>query len=91
MWQINSQFNDDFHPNRQSSYYLKTDSNLSPYNIVYPIIWTGFINNTKIEIKQLSQSASEVDDFVWINFPEQYLNIQNLIVNSINNYLKKLN
>lgn len=91
MWQINSKFEDDFQPLGKSSFYLKTNSNLSPYNIEYPISWTGFINNIEIEIIQISQSAFEVNDFEFITFPEKYSYVKNSIAKSINNYLKTLN
>ncbi|HEY2584079.1 MAG TPA: hypothetical protein VGI43_19885 [Mucilaginibacter sp.] len=63
---------------------------MSPHHISYPILWSGFLNNEKIIVKQLSVSSSHITDFEFVEYPEQYAYLKGEIMTAINNYLRVL-
>jgi len=91
MWLISERFDDDnFYP-RKSSINLKPDQALNPYTITYPLNWTGFVAGHKVEIVQLSNSTSSINDFDFKLFPINYEFVKADIIRHIHSSLNTLN
>ena len=90
MYLINKVFKDIINSRGESNLQLKTDTPISPYHMDYPILWTGFLNNEKIKIKQKSSWSSHIPEFEFLECPNEYSYLQQKIVKEINNYLKIL-
>ena len=90
MWQIEKEFDDYTHPIGKGWLNLNADKPMNPYKISYPIIWSGFISNIKVEIIQKGKSSYSVNDFDFKDFPEKYSFLKGDIVAWINKYLKTL-
>ena len=91
MWQIKERFDDSSQSSGKGMTYLKADQPMSPSHLTYPITWTGFISNKRVEIIQLDSSAISLDDFTFQEFPEQYTYLKSSIIDWIHNYLRILN
>ncbi|PZR18899.1 MAG: hypothetical protein DI539_15900 [Flavobacterium psychrophilum] len=51
---------------------LDADQFIHYQKIKYPIKWTGYVNNHKVEIIQKSYSSSHIDDYDWKIFPSEH-------------------
>jgi len=91
MWQIDKQFEDDYHPSGKGYVYLKADKPMTPYHITYPVTWTGFVGRIKVQIIQKSDSALTLDDFDFKDYPEKYSYLKYSIIKWIHDYLRILN
>lgn len=90
MWEINETFDDYSHPTNKGWIYLNADQEMNPYQIKYPITWTGFVSNNKVIIIQNSQSSKFIEGYEFKVFPEKYSDIKNQIVSIIDKYLRVL-
>jgi hypothetical protein len=54
-----------------------------------PITWSGKINNHKIEIIQLCDSPTTIEDFQWEKYPEEYEVVKAYIADAIECYLSE--
>jgi hypothetical protein len=90
MWLINEYFEDIGSFRNKSSLHLNADKPIDPYHISYPILWTGFLNNEKIVIKQLGESSSRFTDYEFIEYPENFSYLQVRVVKYIDDYLRIL-
>jgi hypothetical protein len=91
MWRISERFDDDNHYPRKASINLNPDKDLNPYTIAYPLIWTGYVAGQQVEIIQISNSASFINDFDFKVFPENYNFIKSDIIKHIHICLNTLN
>jgi hypothetical protein len=88
MWEIQESFKDELHPIGRGLFCLNPDKMITPYHIKYPILWTGYINNTPIKILQKGVSAKYRDDFDLVEFPDTHYFVINQIIEHIDNYLR---
>jgi hypothetical protein len=56
-----------------------------------PIIWSGKLNNQKIEIIQLCENPTTIEDFTWNKFPDKYEVVKAYIADAIEQHLASLN
>lgn len=89
MWDINESFKDSTELSGSVTIFLNSDKPLNPYHISYPISWTGYINNTPIEIIQLSSSSKFIENYEFKTYPNGYSMYHNRIVSIIDNCLRK--
>jgi hypothetical protein len=89
MWDINQSFNDSTELSGHVTIMLRANKPLNPYHVSYPIIWTGFINNDKIEITQLSSSSSFMENYEFKTFPINFSMYEGRIVKLIDTCLRR--
>jgi hypothetical protein len=87
MWDINKIFEDIGNYRDESSLQLNSHTPIGPFNYSYPIIWSGFLNNEEIVIKQLSDHSEFITEFEFINYPEKFNYLKSNIRNFIHEYL----
>lgn len=89
MWDINQSFTDSTELSGRVSIFLNSDKALNPYNISYPITWTGYINNHPIEIIQPSSSSSFIENYEFSTYPNGYSLYHSRIVSLIDTCLRR--
>ncbi|MDM1412536.1 hypothetical protein HX038_17635 [Myroides odoratimimus] len=89
MWQINKRFKDSTELSGNVTIFLNANKPLNPYDISYPITWSGFVNNQPIEIIQPSSSSSFMENYEFVNYPKGYYIYQNRIITLIDELLRK--
>lgn len=89
MWDINESYKDNTELSGHVTIMLKADKPLNPYHIDYPIAWTGFINNDKIEIIQLSSSSSFRENYEFKTFPISFSIYEGRILKLIDTCLRR--
>lgn len=55
-----------------------------------PVKWTGNLNDHPIEIVQLCESPTTIEDFTWEEFPEKYEVVKAYIADAIEQHLSKV-
>jgi hypothetical protein len=73
---------------RKVSVNLNPDQGITPFTSSYPITWTGYIGNEKVEIKQIGILAYNESDFEFVTFPEKYFYHKRDVIGFIDEYLK---
>lgn len=59
MFDIQQEIDDSFSRTGKSHLSLNADGKLDPYHISYPILWTGYLNNQAIIVRQADSSTLE--------------------------------
>ena len=62
---------------------LVPNKDIHQYKNIYPVIWTGFIGNEKVELVQKTDASISIDDFEIISSPEKYKYLLTQIVRKI--------
>ena len=70
---------------------LNPNQVLSVFDIRYPIIWFGKLDNFEIELKQLNTSSSMVEDYEFLKFPDTLNHCKAIVIREIDNKLNILN
>ncbi|MEM9052874.1 MAG: hypothetical protein AAGC47_12545 [Bacteroidota bacterium] len=52
-----------------------------------PVMWSGKLNDHKIEIIQLCKSPTTIEDFTWKKFPEKYEVVKAYIADAIEQHI----
>lgn len=68
---------------------LKSDQQLNPYEIKYPIIWKGTLKRKSIQIKQNSGVSSHEESYTFEDFPIELNDFKIKVIQSIDEALKK--
>ncbi len=55
-----------------------------------PVTWSGKLNDHKIEIVQLCDLPTTIEDFTWEKFPEKYEVVKAYIADAIEQYISTL-
>ena len=70
---------------RKISVSIKSNKNIHQFTDIYPVTWTGFINDQKVEFIQKTDAAITIDDFELICYPEKYKYLFSQIIKYIDN------
>ncbi|HKK39851.1 MAG TPA: hypothetical protein VJ949_10570 [Cryomorphaceae bacterium] len=54
-----------------------------------PVTWSGKLNDHKIEIVQLCDLPTTIEDFTWKKFPEKYEVVKAYIADAIEQYISE--
>jgi hypothetical protein len=90
MWNINEKLKVDSYNTKKINLYLKTENIIDAYNIKYPILWSGLLNNLKVEIIQKEQFSSYMTDYDFLIFPIEYIDLKGDVISIIDKYLRIL-
>jgi len=85
---INKTFEDKINPLGKSYLLLDANKPVSPSHITYPILWSGFLNNEKVVIKQKGSWSSHFPNYEFLDYPIEYSYLQKRVIDEINEYLK---
>ena len=89
MWDINQTFKDVTQPRGKSSVFLDADKPLDPYHITYPVTWSGYFNNEKIEIVQNSSMSSLSGSYEFTTYPADASLFESEIIKAIDDLLRR--
>jgi len=56
-----------------------------------PVTWSGKLNDHKIEIIQLCDLPTTIEDFTWEKYPEKYEVVKAYIADAIEQYISSSN
>jgi len=88
MKDIDEKFEDFAQLTKKSSLVLDADKSLN-FQVSYPIVWTGYLNNEKIKILQTEKHARILTSFEFEVFPEVLERHKETVINIIDKCLKR--
>lgn len=80
----------DYSKHKNLGYFKITADQAFSYTWKPPITWTGFVNNTKVNFVQISDSAIGRSDFDFTDFPQKYDQAISYIIEAIDEGMKEM-